>query len=317
MQEDNQQVIQSAKSYIAQGQLNMAFEVLKPLKWRNVELLESRYNATRQREIKNTIAFGDAQLEYSKITDLLLAALDHGQSTDGNAVVSNKTKIAIVLLSISLALGAWLFIRLYTPNNEKQTNSAKTDEKCPNFQADKAMKVLVLPFTNIGEASEQKPAIAVMNGIVEKTRNRQLPVQVGLYNQQNDGMTPEVAADIGKNCSADLVIHGTFAAYSRDSIGIRVFYSFLRDGEQGGSSGAVTLPNVMAMGNLRSVDDVVFSICARIAAQTGRLDVAKAWLDKIKQPDERTETPIRNRIRQNLPERIEERIEARQNLLKK
>jgi hypothetical protein len=305
MTETNQHIVQEAQQFIAQGQLDRAFEVLLPLKSKSISVLQSNYASVRQCEIKNMISFEDAQREYNKITDGLLSALEHDEQAS-LGFDPNKKRLLIIAVGVLTVIAALVFWFTRSSGNK----SSEKGKDCPVYTSTNKTKILIFPFINIGEKSDAKPAIAVMQGIAAKTMNRNLPVEVKIQ-ETNELLTPDLAKERGNSCGVDLVIHGSFAAFQGDSIGIRLNYAFVKGTQKDGSSGIITVPNVMAMENLRSVEDVVLSICAQIAMEQNKPEVAKAWLENIKQTDDRTEESIRRKVGAFFKERIKERIQER------
>ncbi len=284
---ENQVLYQRARQCILEGDTQAALEALAPLNDHAVQVLTAQYQAVRERAIKQTISFEEAQLAYNQINDSLLHRLsdyDKGIAAPGTA--PRRRWLAPALLAVGLlAAIAWGLLR----SNQK-------DENCPKFDKKEHFKIAFFPLQKLSGAGTQQPTVAVMNRISELTQKRQLPVQVGAYRASDTQLfSMNEKEDLAANCGADLVIHGDFVSFGTDSVQIQLRYKFFNL-EQTSSTATEALPSVGAMAQMRSLDDVVLSICAQIALRMGKKDVAKTWLSKLQQADDATEAPLRKAL---------------------
>jgi TolB-like protein len=281
----------AVRQYVRTGDLPQALEAAQPLAagtpaQRSLEVLAANFYHIKQKEIKNTLSFQEAQRAYSQVTDGLLAVLEQLETGRfAPTVTARKSPVTWVLIgmaSLLLVVAGWWFAR------EEQ------DAGCPEFPTQAGTKVLILPFERLSGNANSKPAAALRDGIREKVSRKGLPVQVALYQTAESEVSAEQASQLGLNCGADLVVHGTFAVIGADSLRVKLRYTFLKDGQQS-SSAATTfegLSNVTVMDRLRSLDDVVLALCARIAWEQNNPQLAQTWLDKVAERDT-SDAPLR------------------------
>ncbi len=264
-----------------------ALEALAPLNDHAVQVLTAQYRAVRERTIKQTISFEEAQLAYNQINDGLLQRLfdfDKGIAAPG-ASPRRRWLMPILLAGGLLAAIAWGLLRSYPK-----------DENCPKFDKKEHFKIAFFPLQKLSGTGTQQPTVAVMNRISELTQKRQLPVQVGAYRASDTQLfSMNEKEDLAAECGADLVIHGDFVSFGTDSVRIQLRYKFFNL-EQTSSTATEALPSVGAMAQMRSLDDVVLSICAQIALRMGKKEAAKTWLAKLQQADDATEAPLRKAL---------------------
>jgi|GEM_PF-2247556 len=86
-----------------------------------------------------------------------------------------------------------------------------------------------------------------------------------------------------------MVIWGDYE-YTGDSIQVDTRFAFVRpDGQSGGTGlqAFSSIANIRAGRMDKSIDDVVFSLCALMAISERRLPPAKKWLEKVTVKDAR------------------------------
>lgn len=252
---------------------------------RTLRVMEANYNAARQQEMKGILTFQEAQREYNKLNDNILSLLDGLASERNNAVVGPKTNRwpmmlgagAVVLLVL---FGAWWFLRKNgTPD-------------CPTFHG-QGLKVLILPFQNVGSASKDaKPEVVLQSRIQERSRSNDFPLSVEVMTGFDAAKhNPDVydAQPLGKTCGADMVIWGIYDNSSNE-IQLDTRFAFVKSDGSSGSTGFqafASIPNIRSGKMLKGLDDAVFSLCAIMAIRDKRLPLAKKWLEKVAAKDER------------------------------
>ena len=253
---------------------------------RTLRVVEANYNAARQQELKGILAFGEAQREYNKVNDNLLAVLDALASGKAPVLPGGKIPLSsrwpillgIGLLALGLLAGAWWLLR---KNKEPE---------CPTFRGP-GLKVMILPFQNIGQSSKDgKPEVSIQKLIRERAGNNQFPLAVEVmtdYDAAQANLDVYDAKPLGKTCNADMVIWGDYE-YASDSIQVDTRFAFVGPEGRSGGLGAQafsSIANIRAGRMNKSLDDAVFSLCAIMAIADKRLPLAKKWLDKVKQKD--------------------------------
>lgn len=296
------EVIESTRSLLRQGETGRALQTLigfleKDSRYaesvRTLQVVEANYHAARQQEIKGILSFQDAQRQYSQVNDALLYALDTLAAGRTPRLPATQKRSPLLywviggagMLLVGLLIGVWL-------NRKGQDKPAATtvEQTCPPFDP-KDYRILLLPFQNLSDAGA-RPELALQTRIRDLTSRNNLMADVEIFpgTEARDN-TPDIegAGRIGRNCNADLVIWGQYDR-SKDSINVDVRYVFTKGGLRSGVVGSKVLSNVAAIKNgkmLRDLDDAVLSLCSLIALHNGKPDLAKKWMAKMKQLDDR------------------------------
>ncbi len=281
-------ILAAARAQLSEGQIAQALQALiAGLKSeprfadavRTLRVLESNYVLARQQELKGILAFADAQRAYAQVTDSTLAILDDIEAgrTPLAAITGAKNRrrnLLLVGLGLAFLVAVVLFFFL------------KDRPKCPDFEQKQALKVLILPFQNVG-AAQAKPALVLQNRIRQLTAKNQLAAEVGiLKNYDSDAENPDerAASQFCQKCLADLVLWGQYSVGS-DSSRVSIQYKFYKTGRAGGTD-VLAFKDITALQSgsmVRGLDDAIFSICTMIALREERWDLAHKWLDKIKE----------------------------------
>lgn len=253
---------------------------------RTLRVEEANYHAVRQQELKGILAFSEAQREYNKVNDNLLAVLDAlatGKMPPPSAAPSSPRWALFAGLGILVfagMVGAWWFF------------SKAGQPDCPEFHS-AGLKVLILPFQNTGNSSKDgKPEISIQKLIRERAGSNQFPLAVEVMTGYNAALAnPDIydAKPLAKTCSADMVIWGDYE-YTGDSIQVETRFAFVKpDGQSGGTGlqAFSSISNIRAGRMNKSLDDAVFSLCALMAIAERRVPLAKKWLEKVKAKDAR------------------------------
>jgi len=283
--------IQTIRELLRQGETGKALDVLisllekdnvyKDNLLRILRVAEANYNAVRQQELKGILPFQEAQREYSRITDTLLAVLDDFEAGKVPAARTPRPQRMTwlvgggVLLLLVAAFAVW---KLRGKN-----------DGCPEFTNKKALHVLILPFDNLG-GMEARPALLIQQSIQELTGKAKIPAEIRFVEQEKkSGTYSQDAEGLGRRCSADLVLYGQYKAFEKDSIRVKMGFRFLKGNGQTGDGPFTTFRDITAVQATRDLEDAVFSLCAMIAVRNRNWQFAKRWMDKIQEKDE-TET---------------------------
>jgi hypothetical protein len=280
--------IESIRALLGQGDTGKALQLLigllekdtrfKDNLLRTLRVAEANFNATRQQELKGILSFQEAQREYSKVNDTLLAVLDDFEAGRVPSVTvppgENRRRWlwigggAVLLLA---ALAFWLL--------------RKGDAGCPKFENKDALHVMILPFDNLGKI-EAKPAFRIQNEIQELTKKGGFPAEVKIRTQgaQSD-VTSQDAERLGRQCDADLVIYGQYLAFEKDSIRVKMGFKFLREGGREVNLPFKTFRDITDVQPARDLQDAVFSLCAMIALRNKNWEFAKRWTGRIREKE--------------------------------
>lgn len=281
------EIIQTVRNLLSQGDTGQALQLLiglleKDSRFRDnllrtLRVAEVNYNAVRQQELKGILSFQEAQREYSKITDTLLAVMDDFEAgrvpATGLATSGSRQKWWAVGGAAILVLGALAFWLL-----------RGRDAGCPIFENDKAFHVMVLPFDNLINEREAKPEVRIRNDIQELTKKAEILAEVKV-NERNDmrGLNSQNAEQLGRKCKADLVIFGQYQAFEKDSIRVKMGYKFLKEGGAEFAGAFKTFRDITAVEPTRDLQDALFSLCAKIAMSEENWEFAKRWMSRIRE----------------------------------
>lgn len=275
------------RTLLSQGDTGKAVQVLitllekdtrfKDNLLRTLRVVEANFNATRQQELKGILPFQEAQREYSKVNDTLLAVLDDFEA--GRALAVNVSEqsgrswkfwaIAGGALLLIGALGFWLL-------------RGKNDE-CPKFENPQAIHVMILPFAKLG-GDDAKPALRILDGIQDLTKKANIQAEVKVNTRvSEERLDAQAAGQLARECGADLVIFGQYQAFGKDSIRVKVGYSLLKGGGLDRSGPFKTFRDITAVQPARDLQDAIFSLCTMIAARERKWPVAKRWMGRIRE----------------------------------
>ncbi|MBL7775876.1 MAG: hypothetical protein JNK89_07715, partial [Saprospiraceae bacterium] len=188
---------------------------------RTLRVLESEYNAVRQKELKGILPFQEAQREYNATNDALLAILDDveaGRVPGSSALGGGRRNLILAVFGgAMLVLAAFTLWRAF----------GKKDAGCPEFSKEQALHVLVLPFDNLGTKAQSVEAI-IQRDISNLTQKAKIPVEVILATRQTDDPPSlQIAESRGRTCKADLVIYGMYKAFDPgDSLAVNLGFKY-------------------------------------------------------------------------------------------
>lgn len=245
---------------------------------RTLRVLQTNFAAVRQQELKGILSFAEAQREYSRVVDAALVVVDDVEVGRVPAVVADGRRRAWIFGGTAvfvLGAAAAFFLLRNRP-------------KCPDFERDRQVKILVLPFQNVGSLPA-RPAIALQNRIRDLTKRNGLSASVGVlsnYDADRENPDPAAATALCLRCMADLVVWGQYSV-GGDSSRIAIQYKFVADGREGATD-VLAFKDITGLQSGRMVkgfDDAIFSLCGMIAMREKRWDLAEKWLGKVREPD--------------------------------
>lgn len=244
---------------------------------RTLRVVEANFNATRQQELKGILPFQEAQREYSKVNDTLLAVLDDFEAGRVPAVNAATTgganrKLWVIAGAALLLLGALVFWLLKGRNAE-----------CPKFENPQAIHVMILPFAKLG-GDDAKPALRILDGIQDLTKKANIQAEVKVNTRvSEDRLDAQAAEQLARECSADLVIFGQYQAFGKDSIRVKVGYSLLKGSGFDRNGPFKTFRDITSVQPTRDLQDAIFSLCTMLAARQGKWIFAKRWMGRIRE----------------------------------
>lgn len=292
-------VFDSAQEFLSQGDTDQALQLLitflekegtQPEYLRTLRIVESNFNAARQRERKGILEFSEAQREYAKSNDAILEVLEDLisgkkpspglQGTGDGRVRSTRWYWLIgggILLVLGVVAGKYLF-------------QGKKEVDCPKFRPE-GIKVMVLEFQKLS-GEESKPELSIQTRIRDLTEKNNMNTDVRILPSKSfDGITPgnREAMDLGAHCQANFVVWGQYEKV-RDSISIDIRYAFTDPTWPAGAA-IETFKNVSEIKadqmKINNLDDAVFRLCTALALHENRMDLAEKWLNKIQSPNTR------------------------------
>lgn len=257
---------------------------------RTLRVLEANYNAVRQQEIKGLLDLTDAQRQYSRINDALLAViadLEAGRKpllpTDLAPPRQNR-KLWVAGGAILLLIG--LFAGWYFFGRAK--NAAAAD--CPVF-AENAPKIMILPFLNLGKEADTKNFAAGIQGrIQELAIKNNFPLSVKVFSEYDlKNQIPDQVdvLPLGQRCMVDMVVWGAYEPNEKEGAQVKTRFVFpnAMNGKSVKTTGFQNFSNISSLAQtdqLRSLDDAIFSLCGAMAIVMQNDTLAKRWLHKVK-----------------------------------
>lgn len=282
--------IQTIRALLSQGETGKALGILitllekdslyKDNLLRTLRVAEASYNAVRQQELKGILSFQEAQREYSRVNDTILAVLDDFEAgkVPATAAPAAPWKRMLWLAGAGVLL---LLIVAFTVWKLKGKPA-----ECPEFTNKQALHILMLPFDNLG-GKEARPALLIQESIQTLTAKANIPAEVKFVNQKMASETfSQDAEKLGRRCNADLVLYGKYKAFEKDSIRVKMGFRFLKGAGLAGSGPFTTFRDITAVQPTRDLEDAVFSLCAMIAVRDRNWQFAKRWMDKIQTKDQ-------------------------------
>ncbi len=285
---ENNDVIASARTLLSQGDTGKAVQLLiallekdsrfKDNLLRTLRVVEANFNATRQQELKGILPFQEAQREYSKVNNTLLAVLDDFETgrvpTSMVQAAGNSRKWLWIGIGVALLLGAGVFWLMKSRNTD-----------CPRFENNKSLHVMVLPFDRLG-GSEARPALRIQDAIQELTNKAGIAAEVKISARDpKGGINSQDAERLARECGADLVIYGQYQGFVKDSIRVKMGFKFIREGGAAFNGPFKTFRDITAVQPTRDLQDAVFSLCTILAMREKNWQFAKRWVGRIREKD--------------------------------
>lgn len=290
------QILPAIKQLIGEGNVELALIKL-------IELLESdpRYAELAQitrvnqadfyqnkaASLKGTIGSDDARLAINQVTDNILQVINRIENGHFSAPGQEEkpthsqawryyTAGGIVALAVGILIWQLLGGRF-----------SKTQDDCPTYGDTYKWKVMVLPFRQTGEKIIQ-PELDISDGLNTLIRqtpgmNTQIISDVHeRYKIDENYPNPAEAADIARNCDAQMIIWGKINSSGQKNYKLDVFYKLL---DAGGVqlSGDTTLNYLLQIkedGQVKLVEDVnaIVRLLYVVLANQTRMPIAANFL---------------------------------------
>lgn len=306
-------IFDTIQEFVSQGDTGQALQTFiaflekegtQPDALRDLRVVEGNYNTARRKENNGILNFAEARSEYAKANEavlLILEAVAAGRKPSSSPVGMGQEGRArlpwliggAVLLLLGIVAGV-LFTRPkgQKANQNQVVEQTKGEElKCPTFRADR-FKIMIVQFQNLGEG-KRTPELSIQSRIRELTTNNQLATDVEILSDKKfESSTPDQsdAADLGKNCQADMVIWGQFEPLAENAISVDISYAFTNSTWPPGTA-SQTFKNVSEIKadrmKINKLDEAVFRICTALALRENRIELAEKWLNKLENPNPR------------------------------
>lgn len=278
--------LSQVRNLLAEGDISAAISLLKTLLdsdsrfahlARMLRVIESNFQSARQAEQVGKLTFSEAKSEHAKTADAILGLLESVETGRLSPQTPAKKMQRGLWIGLGVAGLAFLGILFLYP---------KFRVDCPDFADDSKLNVLVLPFANLNE-SRVKVEVALSEQIEALATKRNLPADAAIHTKYVgaiENIDKNKAARAAGQCAADLVVWGTQLKITGDSIRLRVQFKF-SDEQKSGDSGYQSLKefDMLGGGFDRSLQDVAFALCARLAILNGNNELAKNWIQKMKE----------------------------------
>ncbi|MEZ5043351.1 MAG: tetratricopeptide repeat protein [Saprospiraceae bacterium] len=210
-------VVQQVKALIKVAETGKALQVLteyldkegpKALDPYNDAIqLSAQFQKTQKEEQLSTISVADAKVSYNQINSAILLLVSQLEAPPLPAKkVKQRNGLIIGLLSVAIAAAAFFFLR-----------PQKATSECPQYTPDTDFDILILPFQDVIPGQQVAEAHKLLQTglirLIEKY-NLENKANVGAYatefaKSENYPTGNRAAADISKNCDAQMVIWGT------------------------------------------------------------------------------------------------------------
>lgn len=291
---NSSQILPAIKQMIAEGNVDLALtrlieflesdpvyaELLQIARVNQADLYQNKASL-----LKGTISTEDNRLALNQVTDNVLqivARVESGRfSHPGQEIPPTRSQawryyVAGGIVALAVAIAIWKFLG--------GSFSKATDDACPNFSSKYQWKVMVLPFKNTG-TSKKTPEFDIsdgLNNLIQKTPAMVSSVIADVnekYKIDENYPNPEEAADIARNCDAQMIVWGKINdSESGSDYKLDVFYKLL---DAGGVrlTGDTTLSSLLKIkedGKLQLVADVdaVVRLLYVVLANQSRMPIA-------------------------------------------
>lgn len=293
------QILPAVKQMIAEGNIELALTRL-------IELLESdpqyaellqiaRVNQAdlyqnKAALLKATISTEDSRLVLNQITDSayqIVGQIEKGifsqPGQDGTPTRSQAWRYYAAGGIVALAAGIliWQFL------GGGLFGSSGSDT-CPDYGGKYKWKVMILPFKKTGTDTNQSPQFEIMDGLnrlIGETPGMSRQVIADINEKYNiDENYPNVseAADIARNCDAQMIIWGRINNLGTSGYKLDVFYKLLDAGgvRMAGDTTINSLLQIKEDGELKLVADVdaVVRLLYIVLANQSRMPIAASFI---------------------------------------
>ena len=291
---NSSQILPAIKQMIAEGNVDLALtrlieflesdpvyaELLQITRVNQADLYQNKASL-----LKGTISTEDNRLALNQVTDNVLqivARVESGNFTQpGREIPPTRSQawryyVAGGIVALAVAIAIWKFLG--------GGFSKATADACPNFSSKYQWKVMVLPFKNTG-TSKKTPEFDIsdgLNNLIQKTPAMVSSVIADVnekYKIDENYPNPEEAADIARNCDAQMIVWGKINdSESGSDYKLDVFYKLLDAGgvRLTGDTTLSSLLKIKADGKLQLVADVdaVVRLLYVVLANQSRMPIA-------------------------------------------
>jgi len=292
---NSSQILPAIKQMITEGNIELALTRL-------IEFLESdpayaelaqiaRVNQAdlyqnKASLLKGTISTEDSRLVINQITDNVLQMA--GRVEKGNFAAPGKEDaptrsqawryyLAGGIVALAAGILIWKFLG--------GRFSTASEEACPNFGSNYQWKVMVLPFKQTGSEGDEKPEFDIsdgLNSLIRKTPAMKSSVIADVnekYKIDENYPNPEEAADIARNCDAQMIVWGKInRSLASKDYKLDVFYKLLDAGgvRLTGDTTLTSLLKIKEDGKLQLVADVdaIVRLLYVVLANQSRMPIA-------------------------------------------
>lgn len=288
---NNSQILPSIKQLIGEGNIEQALEKLIGLLEtdpRYAELAQAaRVNQAdlyqnKAASLKGTVNSEDTRLVMNQLADNVLQIIgrvEKGQFTlpgQGDQPAHSQAwryYVAGGIVTLAAAIVIWRLLGGNFSNNSGD---------CPNFGDSYKWKVMVLPFKQTGDKTNTEYEISDgLNKLIQQTPEMKTQIISDVndnYKIEENYPNPAEAADIARNCDAQMIVWGKINRTGTSGYKLDVFYKLL---DAGGVrlTGDTTLSNLLQIkedGQLRLVEDVnaIVRLLYVVLANQSRMPIA-------------------------------------------
>ena len=277
--------LQAIRALLRQGDTNQALITLillleKDSRFRDnllrtLRVAEVNYNAVRQQELKGILSFQEAQREYSRVTDTILAVLDDVEA----GRIPNNTPAGAPNRRLWYMLGGAVAVLLVAVLGWVLLKG----DDCPVFQNQAALHILVLPFENVGERPG-KPHTVIQRRITQLTTKAGIQAEVQVREREMENASvAQNAQQYAKKCGADLVVFGQYKQFANDSIRVNMGFRSLKSGGPSFDGPFKPFADITDVQVERNLEDAIFKFCGWLAIRDKKWAFAKRWMSQMKE----------------------------------
>lgn len=305
----NQQVLDSVKKRLRQGEVEAAYDALE--QWlatlpeyaelaRIVRINQAELYQVKAEVLKGTLSSEEARRAYNQLTDKALQII--GLIEAGRTALSTQPTVThsrvwryylvggLAALLVA-AVGIWIYLQ--------------AAEDCPRFSDAARVRVLILPF--MGVSREYDPAIDIMdelNDWIERSpqlRTEAIAAVHRRFDIENHYPNSAEAAELARKCGVQMLVWGKVRKRADGSPALDVRYRLI-DTRQSPASLDSTLSRLLAATEEAALTStpptiarmlyIALSSFRRVPVLAAALQALEADLAALTTTDKQTQTPI-------------------------